>query len=387
MKKWYAIAPAFAAVATAGILFGFRYVEDQRKEQLHYDQGETELIVSNLSHARLRLFRAGAYLDKAKEIHGFDGMHIWLERGNYFLMAAASGHTFYYPIPLSGYRSGPDEDGSFAVTVRHYPTELPSGDFVYIPSGHFLLGDRLNPQEPHYVWLTSYFVSPFEVTNQQFREFVRDGYQDESNWTKEAKRWKRKNPSRSSAMLTVMEPEYGRFGQPDQPATDVKWFEANAYCRWLTRKLGQGKWMFALPSEAEWEKAARGPDSFDYGLSRSLSDKEVPFYNWKKNPDAAVTVIGIRDSPVQFRRNRYGLYHMSGNVAEWTQSVVRPYNRERPYEDDDRNHDDTAGLRVVRGGSWYNASVALLTLAYRDTFQPEHSTPERGFRIVARRLP
>ena len=387
MKKWYAIAAAFLAVAIAGILFGFRYAEDQRREQVRYDRSETELIVSNLSDAQLSLFRAGRHLEDAERIGSLDILRVWLKPDNYFLLAEESNHRWYYPILLTGYRSGPDDDGSFAVTVRPFPSEVPQGEFAYIPSGHFLLGDRLNPREPHYVWLTSYFVCPFEVTNQQFREFLRDGYQDELNWTEEGIRWKRKNPSRSSALLTLTDHEYGRFGQPDQPVTEVKWFEANSYCRWLTHKSGHGKWMFALPSEAEWEKAARGPDNFDYGLSLGLSDQEVALYNWKKNPDAPVTVSGIRDTVLQFKPNRYGLYHMSGNVAEWTQSADRPYNRERPYEDDDRNHDDVSGLRVVRGGSWYNASVALLSLAYRDTFQPEHSTPERGFRVIARRLP
>jgi formylglycine-generating enzyme required for sulfatase activity len=109
--------------------------------------------------------------------------------------------------------------------------------------------------------------------------------------------------------------------------------------------------------------------------------------NWKKNPDAAVRVVGVNDSQAAFKPNRYGLYHMSGNVVEWTQSLFRPFNREHPYTDDDRNHDDVVGLRVARGGSWYSASTALLYLRYRDAFQSEHSSQDIGFRIVARRLP
>jgi formylglycine-generating enzyme required for sulfatase activity len=52
----------------------------------------------------------------------------------------------------------------------------------------------------------------------------------------------------------------------------VNWFEANAFCHWLTQKLGGGGWIFGLASEAEWEKAARGPDNLDYGLGMNISN-------------------------------------------------------------------------------------------------------------------
>jgi formylglycine-generating enzyme required for sulfatase activity len=181
--------------------------------------------------------------------------------------------------------------------------------------------------------------------------------------------------------------DFKRFGQLDQPVTQVNWFEANAFCRWLTKKIG-GRWIYALPTEAEWEKSARGPDSFDYGLGMRISDAEVPLYNWKKNPSAASTVASLQETRSTYRPNRYGLYHMSGNVAEWTQSVFRAYNRQHPYiDDDDRNHDETVGERVVRGGSWYSASIAILYLSYRENFQPEVKAPYLGFRVVARLLP
>jgi formylglycine-generating enzyme required for sulfatase activity len=155
----------------------------------------------------------------------------------------------------------------------------------------------------------------------------------------------------------------------------------------MTRRLGGGKWMFALPNEAEWEKAARGPDGFDYGLGNYVSDAEVALYNWKKNPGAEITVAGWNQTRAQYKPNRYGVYHASGNVAEWTQSVSRPFNRQRPFVDDDRNLDETSGQRVIRGGSWYTASIAVLSLAYRETFQPSVTAPYLGFRIVARPLP
>jgi formylglycine-generating enzyme required for sulfatase activity len=63
--------------------------------------------------------------------------------------------------------------------------------------------------------------------------------------------------------------------------------------------------------------------------------------------------------------------------------VFRPYNAEHPYREDDRNADDTPGMRVTRGGSWYSASAVRLHLAYREEFQPELSSDDLGFRVAA----
>ncbi|MEO8167269.1 MAG: SUMF1/EgtB/PvdO family nonheme iron enzyme, partial [bacterium] len=85
--------------------------------------------------------------------------------------------------------------------------------------------------------------------------------------------------------------------------------------------------------------------------------------------------------------NRFGLYHMTGNVVEWTQSTDRPFNRDHPYVDDERNHDNATGLRTARGGSWYSAATSYMYIPYRDSFQPEHSTQDIGFRVAVRALP
>ena len=97
--------------------------------------------------------------------------------------------------------------------------------------------------------------------------------------------------------------------------------------------------------------------------------------------------MGIAETRLHFLPNRYGLYHMSGNVAEWTASLDQGYNRDSPYQDDNRNREAVVGRRVVRGGSWYSASIAILYLPYRETFQPEVNAPYLGFRVVARPLP
>jgi formylglycine-generating enzyme required for sulfatase activity len=372
------------------------YRSSARQEQLHFEREETELIVSNRSGADASVFKAGNTIQAAQAIPPTGAERVWLPRGNYFLKVEGSGRTSFYPVPITGYRSGPDEDGAFTITIRSLPDSalpphlIPSlPEFVYIPSGHFLIGDRLNKREPHYVWLTGFFISPFEVTNAEFRQFLDDpsGYGNNSNWTEAGVRWKTGNASRASTLLNPGDPDFKRFGQTDQPVTGVNWFEAGAFCRWLTQKIGGGKWMYTLPTDAEWEKAARGPDSFDYGLGMFVSDAEVRLYNWKKNPGAEVTVVGFEETGSNYMPDRYGLYHMTGNVAEWTQSVFRAYNRQNPYVEDERNHDETPGQRTVRGGSWYTASIAVLYIPYRENFQPEVSAPYLGFRVVARLLP
>jgi serine/threonine-protein kinase len=351
--------------------------------------------ISNLTPLSVLLFRAGRGLSEGYRGDSFDGHTMWLSAGSYYLELATEERPLLYPVSLTGYRCGPDDEGAFHVTIRSSPKEFPTRlddrlpEFIYIPSGTSLLGDRLNPREPHYVWLTGFFIAPFEVTNDEFRQFIAssNGYGDDANWIEEGRRWRATAASQSSALLPSGHPHYQRFGRDDQPVTWVTWYEAHAFCRWLTRTIGGNRWLFALPNEAEWEKVARGPDNFDYALGMTISDQEVSLYNWKKNPDALVTVVGVEDSRRLYRSNRFGVYHLSGNVVEWTQSVNRPYNREHPFADDDRNADETTGLRVTRGGSWYSASIAYLYIPYRDAFQREHCSQDVGFRVVARALP
>ena len=397
-KNLVLFAAALLLIAVgAAFFFVYQFVESERAEQIHYERDETELVVANTTNANLTLFRAGNKLDDAQAVPDFNGERMWLTKGNYFLRAEQNGKTSFYPVPIQGYRSGTEKDDSFSVTIRPIPDIEPptvlsdSPKFVFIPSGSFLMGDRQNPTEPHYVWTQGYFVAPFEVSNAEFRQFLEatDGYQNSENWTTQGKDWKAKNPSQVSARLSESDAEFKRFGQPDQPVTSVNWFEAVAFCHWLTKKFGEAnRLIYALPSEAEWEKAARGPDSFDYPLGQTISDAETKLYNWRKNPGAEVTVIGIKESAGNFTPNRYGIYHLGGNVVEWTQTLRRSYNRENPYaDDDDRNREDLPGVRVVRGGSWYSATNGVLSIAYRENFPPEVSHNDLGFRLIVRPLP
>ena len=396
MRKWVTLAVVAAiTLVISGGVFAYRLVERERLERLHYEREETLLVVENLAQAPLRLFKAGKSVGKEEPISAFDGKQIWLPAGDYFVETQERGQKLFYPATVLGYRSGPDSDGELALTIRPMPPESPpvssqAFGFVFIPSGSFLIGDRRNPRQPHHAWLQGFFMSRFEVSNAEYQAFLHDpdGYANDANWTNAGRRWRASKSSQASALFKPGDAEHRRFGQDDQPVTGVNWYEASTYCRWLTRRQGKGRWLFSLPTEGEWEKAGRGPDSFDYGLSSLVSDEEVTLYNWKKNPSAEVTVIGLEETRSRFTPNRYGLYHMSGNVAEWTETLDRVFSRDHPYrDDDDRNRKDSTGRRVVRGGSWYSASIAILYLPYRETFQPEVSAPYLGFRIVAKPLP
>jgi formylglycine-generating enzyme required for sulfatase activity len=311
---------------------------------------------------------------------------------NYFVEAIDGPLRVFYPVPLAPIGRGPDGDGGFTVALRRMRSITPPvlegepGRFVLVPAGDFAMGDRSTPRQAHFVWVGAFFVDPYEVTNGAFRTFLRapDGYHDQANWTRAGWSWKVSSRSQATSLLEAGDDKYARFGRDDQPVVLVTWFEANAYCTWLTRRLG---WLVRLPTEAEWEKAARGPDSLDYALTNTLSEREAGLYNWRKNPTAAVTVVGVQQTRDVYRPNRYGLYHASGNAAEWTQSEQRFYNRESPYVDDDRNAADAAGTRVARGGSWYSATVSRLSLAYREDFPPHHSSDDLGFRVVVLPVP
>lgn len=365
-----------------------------REAEGHRSRAETLLVVSNPSGARLSLSRAGRTLDDATSTPLL-ASETWLPPGRWFVEARSRSRRWAYPVRLESANDGPDSGGVFALTVRPLAAEDPpalpgrTSRFAWVPAGTFDLGERDNPGESHPVWTTSFLAGVFEVTNADFRAFLEDprGYEDESSWTTEGWNWKGSGVSRVTARLGPADEGFPRFGRDDLPVVLVTWHEANAYARWLTRKTGGGRWLFRLPTDAEWEKLARGPESFDYGLGMELSEKEAPLYNWRKNPGADVTLVGSEETERRFRKNGYGIGHVSGNAAEWTQSVFRPCNRARPWKDDERNDDEAKGHRTTRGGSWYSATTSRLRVSYREDFPPNHSSDDIGFRIVALPLP
>lgn len=260
---------------------------------------------------------------------------------------------------------------------------------VHVPDGPFLMGtnpdqvDRLaltdggakkwkvkgsfkREQPQHSVNLKNYFMGKYPVTVGQYRQFIEaDGYRQDAFWTAEGLEW------RESVRRT--EPESWNeaiwTGRANLPVVGVSWYEAVAYCRWLsagTRRL------YRLPSEAEWEKAARGTDGRLYPWGDEFVARLCNTRASGRNRTVSVLHYDVEaESP-------YGCADMAGNASEWTLSQFRPY----PYSGQDgRNQEEEDFLRVIRGGSWFKAALRARTVA-RGMNDPFFADADVGFRCV-----
>ncbi len=251
-------------------------------------------------------------------------------------------------------------------------------DMVYVPAGEFLMGsgeedkaadDDEKPQ--HTLYLPAYFMDRTPVTNAQFRRFMAaGGYANEAYWPEAiaAGRWKEGKYIYSGEQYT--EPRYwndAKWNGDEQPVVGVSWYEALAYARWAGKRL---------PTEAEWEKAARGTDGRLYPWGSEWDETRA---NTKEAGLKQTTPVGQYspqgDSP-------YGAADTVGNVWEWC-STRSGYAY--PYTPDDGREDLSGGDdvgRVLRGGSWYDDKKwARCGARYWDT--PRLRCLSRGFRCCA----
>jgi formylglycine-generating enzyme required for sulfatase activity/class 3 adenylate cyclase len=241
------------------------------------------------------------------------------------------------------------------------------GEMVDIPAGKFVMGEG---QEQHELFLPDYQLGKYPVTNTEYKGFIEaGGYQDKSFWT--AAGWQELGKKQN-------EPRYWqdpRFNKPNQPAIGLGWYECVAYCRWLSAKTGQ---MYRLPTEAEWEKGARGIDGRVYPWGNQF---EANLLNAREGDQKAcsTTPVGVYPTGV----SPFGLLDCSGNVWEWCSTRWKkpfPYNTDQ----DEWIPDYLEGqnLRVLRGGSW-NYKAEVTRCGYRFRFQPYGWTERGGFRVVS----
>jgi len=234
-------------------------------------------------------------------------------------------------------------------------------EMIRIPAGRFTMGspatekDRGGDEVQHEVNLTEFYISKYEVTVGQFKEFIdASGYKTDAEQNNDAHNWRHGS---GGNVFDVNDYNY--------PVIYVSWNDAVAYAAWLAGKTGK---RYQLPTEAQWEYAARGGQNYVYAGSDTLD--VVGWYG--KNS-------GWRSHPVgQKRPNGYGLYDMTGNVWEWCQDWYAPYP-ESPVSNP--TGPSTGTEHVMRGGSWFN-ELRDSRVAFRDFNIPARRYYFIGFRVA-----
>jgi formylglycine-generating enzyme required for sulfatase activity len=212
-----------------------------------------------------------------------------------------------------------------------------------------------NELPPHTVYLPEFYIGQYPITNIQYEAFVQAaGHGAPRHWEEGTIRW----------------PQY------NHPVVGVSWHDAVAFCDWLSSETRQP---FRLPTDAEWEKAARGTDGRIYPWGDEPPDEgRCNFGKDRRTGDT--TTIG-RHSPQG--DSPYGCADMAGNVWEWCQSMYRPY----PYRAGDGREDLQAkGRRVLRGGGCWN-SAADVRSACRLRPDLAYGVSSGGFRVTRGPLP
>ena len=241
------------------------------------------------------------------------------------------------------------------------------GEMVVIPEGKFFMGEG---REKHALFLPDYQLGKYPVTNAEYRRFIEaNGYQDKDLWT---------NAGWIEVGQKQNEPRYwqdARFNKPNQPAIGLSWYECVAYCRWLSEETGQ---VYQLPTEAEWEKGARGVDGRVYPWGNEFEENRLNAREGDQKV-CATTPVGIYPTGV----SPFGLFDCAGNVWEW---CATRWKKTFPYDasQDEWLADYLEGqnLRVLRSGSW-NYRAEATRCGYRFKFQPYGWTERGGFRLVS----
>lgn len=201
-------------------------------------------------------------------------------------------------------------------------------------------------QPLHRVWIDCFWLAATQVTNAEYERFLRAGsFQPPPFW---------QDPN---------------FNHQDQPVTGVSWHEAAAYCEWLSTETGRH---CRLPTEAEWERAARG----------GVEQRQFP---WGDDPPQSLPDYGTRwqngPEPVaHFAPNAFGLFNMCDNVHEWCSDWYDPgYYVVSP----ERNPQgpETGQRKASRGGSWRH-HIKVSRCSARSSIPPEFQYADYGFRIA-----
>jgi formylglycine-generating enzyme required for sulfatase activity len=243
-------------------------------------------------------------------------------------------------------------------------TEADYGDgiiMVYIPPGKFEMvsNDFDRKKLTHEVYLDGYRIGKYEVTIKQYMKFVNETKSHYPEWLEEGSQYHIKTGGDDYYKKSVSD--------ENSPILGISWEDARAYCEWLSKKTGLN---FNLPTEAQWEKAARGNDSRQYPWGEQGPDPILANFGDNVGKTTPVGSYPEGASP-------YGLLDMAGNVWEWCSDWYGPYNT---YYLKNPTGPDSGTMRVVRGGSWYS-DAGRLRCAVRDGVDPSGRSCYVGFRL------
>jgi formylglycine-generating enzyme required for sulfatase activity len=266
---------------------------------------------------------------------------------------------------------------------------LIADDMVLIPAGEFLMGsagggDSLPDEQPlRRVQLSAFVIDRYEVTNLEYERFVRDtGHRAPAHATPAATLWE------GTAPLPGIE---------QHPVVNVSWDDASSYCRWAGKRL---------PTEAEWEKAARGIDGrkYPWGNEWNLENANSASYwakdtveftssrewedFWLRGKGAALSkergvkgeILTLPVGSFPQGASPYGIQDMAGNVAEWVQDWYDPNYYRRAVLADPPGPERGA-IKSMRGGSWLKPAISLRT-SDRDWGTIESRPSGTGFRCA-----
>jgi formylglycine-generating enzyme required for sulfatase activity len=255
-------------------------------------------------------------------------------------------------------------------------------ELTLIPAGKFIMGSdhgETDEGPAREVYLDEFLIAVRPVSQAEYARFVAEtGYRapavHEVPLVASAG-----GVERERSFRELCEPYTWQDGQPPpgreaHPVTLVRWEDAAEYCVWLSAVTGR---VARLPTEAEWEKAARGGadnrrypwgERLDRGLANFLSDPG-------RRSEGGTTQAGV------YPPNDYGLYDMAGNVWEWVQDWYDAgYYLNAPAENP--LGPSEGKLRVVRGGSWLVADVRMLSCSHRHKVPPDTYSYAIGFRVA-----
>ncbi|HCK11136.1 MAG: hypothetical protein CME21_05640 [Gemmatimonadetes bacterium] len=220
------------------------------------------------------------------------------------------------------------------------PVEEVVPDEVLIPGGEYRMGDSQGKDRPvHKVHVDSFYIDKYELTNAEYRVYL------EQTSKPAPKYW-----------------ENAKYNGSDQPVVGVTWEEAMNYCQWAGKRL---------PTEAEWELAARGRDGtlYPWGDVQSL-----PATNTRESKEGRPQPVGSYAAGI----SSTGLYDMSGNVWEWTYDWYdKDYYQDSPYSNP--RGPDSGKEKVIRGGGW---NISMVDMAFRRPEKPSQRYSALGFRCA-----